>query len=95
MPAFRRVAAALEIRAEISLTLPHGELERLLNAGHAGLHEALAHHLNGLPGWLHLPEVSFAIYGERGVIDILAYHPATARCWLSSSRLSSSGSRTC
>lgn len=76
-PAFRRVAAALEIRAEISLTLPHGELERLLNAGHAALHEALAGHLRGLPGWLHLPEVSFAIYGERGIIDILAFHTPT------------------
>lgn len=76
-PAFRRVAGAVEIRAEISLTLPHGELERLLNAGHAALHEALAGHLQGLPGWLHLPEVSFAIYRERGIIDILAFHMPT------------------
>jgi hypothetical protein len=28
-----------------------------------------------LPDWVFEPEVSFAIYGERGVIDILAWHP--------------------
>jgi hypothetical protein len=31
--------------------------------------------LASLPGWIHEPEVSFAIYGERGVIDIFAWHP--------------------
>ncbi len=77
VPAFRRVAAALEIRAEVSITLPHGELERLLNAGHSAMHEVLAKYLGSLLGWLHAPEVSFAFYAERGVIDILAFHPAT------------------
>ncbi|MEP7379810.1 MAG: helix-turn-helix domain-containing protein [Chloroflexota bacterium] len=77
VPAFRRVALALGIRAEISVTLPHGEIERLLTAGHAALHDALARHLGALPGWVHAPEVSFAVYGERGVIDILAFHPPT------------------
>ncbi len=74
MRALRRVAAALGTRMEIDLRMPHGELERLLNAGHAALHEELARYLADLPGWLHAPEVSFAIYGERGVIDILAFH---------------------
>jgi transcriptional regulator with XRE-family HTH domain len=77
IPAFRRVAGALEIRAEISLSLPHGEIERLLGAGHAALHESLARYLTGVPGWVHAPEVSFAVYGERGIIDILAFHPGT------------------
>lgn len=72
--ALRRVAAALEMRLEISVRLPHGELDRLMNAGHAALHEELARYLDGLPGWVHAPEVSFAIYAERGVIDILACH---------------------
>jgi hypothetical protein len=75
--AFRRVAVALEIRAELSVTLPHGDLERLLNAGHSAMHELVAAHLDRLPGWVQAPEVSFAIYGERGVIDILAFHPQT------------------
>lgn len=77
VPAFRRVAEALGIRAEVSLTLPHGEIERLLTAGHAALHESLARYLTGLPGWVHAPEASFAVYGERGIIDILAFHPTT------------------
>lgn len=46
-----------------------------MNAGHASLHEDVAGFLDGLVGWKHLPEVSFSIYGERGVIDILAFHP--------------------
>jgi hypothetical protein len=41
------------------------------------MHEKLATMFAGLRGWLAQPEVSFAIFGERGVIDILAYHPAT------------------
>ena len=32
--------------------------------------------LRGL-GWIVLPEVTFSIYGERGSIDVLAFHPAT------------------
>lgn len=73
----RRVASVLGIRVEITVRLPAGEIDRLLNAGHAALHEELARFLDGLPGWIHAPEVSFAIYGERGVIDILCFHPAT------------------
>ena len=76
-PAFRRLAAALGIRVDIVLRLPHGELERLVNAGHAAMHEALSRHLGSLSGWVQSPEVSFAIYSERGVIDILAFHEPT------------------
>jgi transcriptional regulator with XRE-family HTH domain len=75
--ALRRAAAALDIRLEVTLRLPHGELDRLLNAGHSALHEMLAQYLSALPGWIHAPEVSFAVYGERGVIDILAFHSPT------------------
>jgi hypothetical protein len=67
----------LGIRVEVSVTLPHGELDRLLNAGHSAMHEMVAAYLGDLAGWVHAPEVSFAIYGERGVIDILAFHPPT------------------
>jgi hypothetical protein len=47
----------------------------LLNARHSGLHELVARHLAGLPEWVAQPEVSFAFYADRGVIDILAWHP--------------------
>jgi hypothetical protein len=41
------------------------------------MHERVAALLEQIGGWELAPEVSFAIYGERGVIDILAWHPAT------------------
>jgi hypothetical protein len=41
------------------------------------MHELVAAYLDRLPGWVQAPEVSFAVYGERGVIDILAFHPQT------------------
>ena len=45
-----------------------------MNAAHATLHESVAAHLSTTAGWIWLPEVTFANYGERGVIDILAWH---------------------
>jgi transcriptional regulator with XRE-family HTH domain len=70
----RRIAGALEINLEIVARWRGAEIDRLMNAGHAQLHEELATYLGHLPGWLHRPEVSFSIWGERGVIDILAFH---------------------
>jgi transcriptional regulator with XRE-family HTH domain len=72
-----RIAAALDIRVDFSPRWRGGELDRTLNAGHAAMHEQVAATLSVVSGWLFRPEVSFAIYGERGVIDILAFHPGT------------------
>ena len=38
---------------------------------------ALARYFDQLPEWVRAHEVSFAIYAERGIIDILAFHPST------------------
>ena len=47
-----------------------------MNSKHSQLHESLARWFGDeLPDWVLRPEVSFAVYGERGVIDILAWHP--------------------
>jgi transcriptional regulator with XRE-family HTH domain len=73
--AVRAVAAALDVRVDLTPRWRGGDLDRLLNARHSALHELVARFFVSLPGWLHEPEVSFAIYGERGVIDILAWHP--------------------
>jgi transcriptional regulator with XRE-family HTH domain len=73
----RRVAQALGIRLDLVVRWRAGDLDRLLNAGHAALHEEIARYLGSLPDWLQAPEVSFSIFGERGVIDILAFHPST------------------
>lgn len=72
-----RTVAALGGRLEFSVMWQGGELDRLLNARHSALHEAVARYFLRLPGWVLAPEVSFAIRGERGVIDILAWHPVT------------------
>jgi hypothetical protein len=45
------------------------------------MHDSAARMFRLLAGWEIEPEVSFSIYGERGVIDILAWHPAR-RCLL-------------
>lgn len=70
----RRVSAVLDIRVDVVARWRGGELDRLVNAGHSALHESVARHFAGLDGWQVAPEVSFAIFGERGVIDILAWH---------------------
>lgn len=73
----RHVARELDVFFVLKLRSRGGDLDRLVNAGHAAMHEELARYLDVLPDWLHAPEVSFAVYGERGVIDILAFHPPT------------------
>jgi hypothetical protein len=40
------------------------------------MHEAVAQMFDALDGWLTVPEVSFSYYGERGIIDVVAWHPA-------------------
>jgi transcriptional regulator with XRE-family HTH domain len=72
-----RIAEALEIGLRLVASWRGGELDRLLNARHSALHESVAQWLAALPGWEFAPEVSFSIFGERGVIDVLAWHVAT------------------
>jgi hypothetical protein len=72
-----RVAAALDIRLDLVPRWRGGELDRVLNKGHSALHESVARSFSRRPGWTLAPEVSFSVYGERGVIDTLAWHAAT------------------
>ena len=73
----RAIALALGARLEARLRYHGAELDRIVNAAHAELHESVAEYLSALDGWTWLPEVTFSHYGERGVIDILAWHPET------------------
>jgi len=73
----RRVAAALDARFDTVVRWQGGDLGRLLNGRHAAMHEAMARLFASLDGWVAEPEVSFSIYGERGVIDILAWYPVS------------------
>ena len=66
----------LDARVDMFVRWHGGDLPRLLGARHARLHEGIAGRFFGdLPSWVVEPEVSFSIYGERGIIDILAWHP--------------------
>ena len=73
----RRVGAALEVRVVVTPSWRGADVDRLLAAGHSAMHELLAESIGQLPGWVFRPEVSFAVYGERGIIDILAWHEPT------------------
>jgi transcriptional regulator with XRE-family HTH domain len=76
LDSIRAVTSALDIRLELQPRWRAGDLDRLLNAGHSRLHDLVATMFAAeLPAWVVAPEVSFAIYSERGVIDILAWHP--------------------
>jgi transcriptional regulator with XRE-family HTH domain len=73
----RAVAAALDARVDAFVRWQGGDLSRLVSARHARMHEMIARYLSGVPGWIVEPEVSFSIYGERGIIDVLAWHPTS------------------
>ncbi len=73
----RAIANVLGARFDGRLRYRGAELDRIVNAAHAGLHESVAAYLATLHGWVWLPEVTFSHYGERGVIDILAWHEET------------------
>ena len=72
-----RIVEALGGRLDFLLRWQGGDLDRLINARHSALHESVARWLLTCPGWEIAPEVSFSVGGERGVIDILAWHAAT------------------
>ncbi len=78
--ALAAVAAALHADLDLGLRWNGTELDRLLNAGHSAMHEAVARMLRAA-GWEVLPERSFSIWGERGVVDIVGWH-ATSRTLL-------------
>jgi transcriptional regulator with XRE-family HTH domain len=72
----RSVASALDIQVRIVPRWRGGDLDWLLNRGHSALNESVTRWFRAdLPDWILQPEVSFSIYGERGAIDILAWHP--------------------
>jgi len=74
----RRVCRVLEIRVELLPRSRAGDLDRLLNHRHAALAEAAILWLDTFEGWIVRPEVSFSVGRERGVVDLLAWHAATA-----------------
>lgn len=71
-----RVVAALDGYLSVRV-LWHGEgLDRLRDRRHAAVVERLIGLLRE-DGWIVEPEVSFNQFGDRGSIDVLAFHPAS------------------
>jgi transcriptional regulator with XRE-family HTH domain len=69
----RRVAAVLEVRLPLDPRWRGADVTRLLAGRHAAMTEIVVRTLlEG--GWEARPEVSFSHFGERGVVDILAWH---------------------
>ena len=74
----RGIAAAIDVRVEVVGRWRGGDASRLLSRRHSLLAETFATFMAGQLDWVAEPEVSFAVYGERGVVDLLAWHEPTA-----------------
>jgi hypothetical protein len=70
----RNVAAVLEVRLVIEPRWRGAGLDRAISSRHAAMTEAVSRLLVEA-GWALRPEVSFNHYGERGVVDLIAWHP--------------------
>jgi len=73
----RAIGAAVGMLVDLTPRWQGGELDRLLGVRHSRLHEEVARRFAALPGWTMAPEVTFSVFGERGAIDVLAWHAAT------------------
>lgn len=70
----RRIAAALEADLPVGIRWRGGDLDRLIDEGHAALVGLVGAMLRAM-GWEIRLEVSYSVFGERGSIDIIAWHP--------------------
>lgn len=70
----RKVASVLEVRLPIDPSWRGGLIERLVSGGHAAMAERVTAMLVAA-GWDVRPEASFSHFGERGVVDLVAWHP--------------------
>ena len=71
------IADALGASLDVTIRWQGERLDRLLDRVHAATQERAAEALR-LKGWLTAAEVSFNHYGDRGRVDLLAYHPPVA-----------------
>ena len=72
----RAFFAAFDAELVVFVRWRGGSLDRLLDARHATLAELTTRRLEA-SGWVVAPEVTYSVYGERGSIDLLAWHPGT------------------
>jgi transcriptional regulator with XRE-family HTH domain len=72
---FVRVAEALGGSLDFTMRWEGEQLDRLTDAAHAWMTERVSALLTHA-GWTARPEVSFNHFGDRGRVDLLAWHPA-------------------
>jgi transcriptional regulator with XRE-family HTH domain len=72
----RAIAGAVDLPLMWDIGWQRQEVDRLLDADHSALAAYLAQRLGRL-GWTVRSEVSFNQYGDRGRIDLVAFHPVT------------------
>jgi transcriptional regulator with XRE-family HTH domain len=70
----RRIGSALELRLSFEPAWRGGQLARLLDSRHASMVEQVVSLLASY-GWEVAVEYTFAVYGERGAVDVLAWQP--------------------
>lgn len=74
--ALRAISRALDMPSIVSLGWRSPEIDRLRDRLHAGKVDQMVSILKGA-GWEARPEYSFNHFGERGSVDILAWHVAS------------------
>ena len=67
------IASALGASVHLQVRWQGEQLDRLIDAAHAAIQQFVAESLTSL-GWVVRVEVSFNHYGDRGRVDILAFH---------------------
>ncbi len=70
-----RLAAELGARLQLDLAWHGSAIDRLIDERHTALVDATVGWLTAA-GWTVAVEASFSIFGERGSIDVFAWHPA-------------------
>ena len=72
----RRVAAVLDVRIQLEPRWRGAGADRVLSTRHAAMTDAVTRILQAA-GWEVRAEVSFNEYGERGIVDLVAWHVAS------------------
>jgi transcriptional regulator with XRE-family HTH domain len=73
--AVRQVSTTLGLSVALTARWRGAEMAKLLDEAHASLVRAVVRRLT-TAGWTIRPEHTFSIWGERGSIDVLAWHPS-------------------
>lgn len=75
--ALRRIVAAIGMHIDLVPKWKSVDLEREMVGAHDALQAAVLRLIRRTPGWVAEAEVTYSFFGDRGAIDILAWHAAS------------------